>query len=120
MNIEDFRLYCLSKAAVTETFPFDQFTLVFKVGGKMFALTDVRHFEGVNLKCDPVKAIELRETYEWVKPGWHMNKTHWNTVEITWDMDDKLFLSWVDHSYDLVLASLPKKLRESITSNQHD
>lgn len=113
MNIEDFRLYCLSKTAVTEDFPFDQSTLVFKVAGKMFALTDVGSFDGVNLKCDPERALELRETYHWIRPGYHMNKNHWNTVDMAWDMDENLFLELVDHSYDLVVASLPKKLRES-------
>lgn len=111
MNIEEFRSYCLNKPAVSEEFPFDESTLVFKVAGKMFALTDVTTFESINLKCDPEKAIELREKYPVVLPGYHMNKKHWNTVEIDGSIPDQLLYSWVNHSYDLVVQSLPKKTR---------
>lgn len=111
MNIESFRSYCLSKPYVTESFPFDETTLVFKVAGKMFALTDLEGVFSVNLKCDPEKAIALREKYPCVTPGYHMNKRLWNTVLIDGTVPDDLFLSWVDHSYDLVVASLPKKFR---------
>ena len=114
MNIEEFRSYCLKKPFVTEDFPFDESTLVFKVAGKMFALTDVNSFESINLKCDPEKAIELREKYAVVIPGYHMNKKHWNTVEIDGSIKDQLIYSWLDHSYDLVLASLPKKTRAEL------
>ena len=86
MNIESFREYCLSKPGTTEGFPFDEKTLVFKVQGKMFALTDVDAFESVNLKCEPEDAVLLRETYEGVKPGYHMSKKHWNTVTIQSDV----------------------------------
>ena len=115
MNVEEFRIYCLSKAGVTEEFPFDESTLVFKVGGKMFALTGLDDPEfKVNLKCDPEWSAELRDQYESIRPGWHMNKTHWNTVHVDGSFTDELFLRLVDHSYDLVLQSLPKKLRDGI------
>ncbi len=114
MNIEDFRTYCLLKKGVTEEFPFDQNTLVYKVMGKMFAATDVNNFESVNLKCDPDLAVELRENYDFVKPGYHMNKKHWNTIEMDWQMEDKLFKEWIDHSYALVVDSLTKKLKQEL------
>ena len=107
-------MYCLSKKGVTEELPFGPDVLVFKVMGKMFALTDVDEFESVNLKCDPEKAIELREQYEFVQPGYHMNKAHWNTVEMNWDVDDQLVKSWIDDSYDLVVQKLPRKLRQEM------
>lgn len=111
MNIEALREYCISKPAVTESFPFDEKTIVFKVGGKMFALADIEDFSGANLKCDPERAMELRETYQGVRPGWHMNKLHWNTVEAYKDIDDALFYELIDHSYALVVNSLTKKAR---------
>ena len=114
MNIEEFRIYCFKKKGVSEEFPFDQNTLVFKVMGKMFALTDVNSFASVNLKCDPEKAVELRENYDFVKPGFHMNKAHWNTVEIDWRIEDSLLISWIDDSYDLVAKSLTKKQKEAL------
>lgn len=114
MNIEEYRNYCLAKKEVTEEFPFDQNTLVFKVLGKMFALTDVQDFQSVNLKCDPEKAIELRETYSFVRPGYHMNKKHWNTIDMTWELEDAQLKQWIDESYDLVVKSLPKKQQEKI------
>ncbi len=114
MNIEDFRAYCLSKKGVTEAFPFDGNTLVFKVGGKMFALLDVDTFESVNLKCDPERAIELRERYAAVEPGYHMNKKHWNTVRMDGSLPDALIREWVDDSYDLVFGKLPKQVKERI------
>lgn len=114
MNISDFRLYCLAKKGATESFPFDNKTLVFKVG-KMFALTDIEEFDGINLKCDPEKAVELRETYQGIKPGFHMNRTHWNTVSIHSDVPEKLILELIDHSYDLVVKSLTKKQRNELS-----
>ncbi len=114
MNIEDYRDYCLAKPGVTEHFPFDNRTLVFKVGGKMFALCDVDDFDGINLKCEPQRAIELREGYSGIKPGYHMSKIHWNTVAVDADVNDKLLRELIDHSYDLVFNSLTKKLREEI------
>ena len=114
MDIEAYREYCLSKKGVTEGFPFDEVVLVFKVMGKMFALTDVDQFASVNLKCDPDLAISLREQYPAVKPGYHMNKNHWNTVEMDGSIPDKLFKAWIDHSYDLIVQRLPKKLQREL------
>lgn len=111
MNIESFRSYCLKKKGVTEEFPFDENTLVFKVMGKMFALTDLDTFESVNLKCDPEKATQLREEFSSVLPGYHMNKKHWNTVLMTEGVSDRHVKEWIDDSYSLVVGSLPKKLR---------
>lgn len=114
MDIETYREYCITKPGVTEEFPFDANTLVFKVMGKMFALADVAAFESINLKCDPEKAVELREQYPGVTPGYHMNKKHWNTVQMDGSIDDNLVRELIDHSYNLVLASLPKKVREGM------
>lgn len=114
MNIEDFRSYCLSKEFVTESFPFDDKTLVFKVGGKMFALTGIENFVSANLKCDPEWSVELRETYFGIKPGFHMSKKHWNTVTVDSDVPYQLLTQLVDHSYELVYKSLTKKLRDEL------
>lgn len=114
MNITDFRAYCLAKNGVTESFPFDQTTLVFKVA-KMFALADIESFSSINLKCDPEWAIELRETYSGIQPGYHMNKKHWNTVAVNADVPEKLILELIDHSYDLVFNSLTKKQRDELS-----
>jgi predicted DNA-binding protein (MmcQ/YjbR family) len=111
MFLDDLRNHCIDKPGVTEGFPFDKSTLVFKVFGKMFALVDVDVFEAINLKCDPEKAIELRESHQGVQPGYHMNKTHWNSVYLNEDVSDQLFVELIDHSYELVYASLPKKVR---------
>jgi predicted DNA-binding protein (MmcQ/YjbR family) len=114
MDIVTFRDYCISKQGVTEEFPFGEATLVFKVHGKMFALCDVDGFESVNLKCDPEKAIELREQYSGIIPGYHMNKKHWNTVDTRGSVPEKLFRQLIDESYALVVASLPKRDREKL------
>jgi predicted DNA-binding protein (MmcQ/YjbR family) len=116
MNIEEFRDYCLSKKGVTESFPFDEETLVFKVMGKMFALCALeRNPNQVNLKCDPERSIELREEYDGlIIPGYHMNKLHWNTVMIEDNVPYDLLLELIDHSYELVVIGLPKKLREHL------
>lgn len=114
MDIEKLREYCISKKGVTEEFPFGEDTLVFKVGGKMFALTGLDGDLSINLKCDPESAIELRERYPAVQPGYHMNKTHWNTVFIDGSVSDKLVCEWIDHSYDIVVGKLPKKMREAL------
>ena len=114
MNIERYREYCLTKRGVTEDFPFDNITLVFKVGGKMFALTNVELFQSLNLKCDPERAIELRETFNAVQPGYHMSKKHWNTIRIGEDAPDQLLFELIDHSYDLVFDSLTKKVRDEL------
>jgi len=111
MHIEEYRNYCLAKKAVTESFPFDESTLVFKVAGKMFALTGVDSFEYINLKCDPERAIELRDTYHGIQPGYHMNKRLWNSVYLDQDVPNHLVYELIDHSYDLIVASLTKKVR---------
>ncbi len=114
MNIEEFRNYCLAKAGVTEEFPFGENTLVYKVMGKMFTLADVDLFESINLKCLPEKAVELREKYAGVTPGYHMNKKHWNTVMMDGSIPDKLIYEWIDESYRLVATGLPKKVQEEL------
>jgi predicted DNA-binding protein (MmcQ/YjbR family) len=119
MNLETFYEYCLSKNGVTEHFPFDEETLVFKVGGKMFALSSLTQWEkgipSVNLKCNPEYAEELRAQYDDIKPGWHMSKIHWNTIEINRDVPDSLVKDLIDHSYELVFKSLTKKLQTEIS-----
>ncbi|AZQ62577.1 MmcQ/YjbR family DNA-binding protein [Flammeovirga pectinis] len=117
MNIEDYRSHCLKKKGVTEEFPFDESTLVFKVKGKVFALTNVDDFQSFNVKCDPEKAIDLRERYAGVKPGFHMNKKHWNTISVYSDFNDDQMYEALDHSYDLVFSKLPKKVREELTDD---
>jgi predicted DNA-binding protein (MmcQ/YjbR family) len=114
MNIESFREFCLSLPATDEKMPFDQETLVFTVMDKMFALTNIEKFESVNLKCDPEEAIRLREMYTAVLPGWHMNKKHWNTVQLDGSIDDSQLISWIKHSYDCVVKSLPKKVQNEL------
>jgi len=102
MDIESLREYCISKKGVTESFPFGDDTLVFKTGGKIFALVNLDGNLSINLKCDPVLAIDLRERYSSVTMGYHMNKKHWNTVLLDGSVPDKEILSWIDHSYDLI------------------
>ena len=116
MDIESYRTYCLAKKGVTEELPFDENTLVFKVMGKMFALTDIDAFASVNLKCDPELAVELRDRYPSVLPGYHMNKKHWNTIVIEGLVSDKQILEWIDHSYDLVVDGLTNKLKDELKS----
>lgn len=116
MNIEEFRTYCLSKKSVTESFPFDKETLVFKVMGKMFALTGLEYNPSkTNLKCDPERSIELREQFpDQIYPGYHMDKKHWNTVEIEGNLPPALIVELIDHSYDLVVKGLTKKLQAEL------
>lgn len=114
MHIEELRDYCISLPAVTEEFPFDNDTLVFKVAGKMFALTSLSNPVSVNLKCEPEKAVEYRSTYNAVSPGYHMSKIHWNTVQFNNDVEDALLLQMVLDSYRLVVQGLPKKIREAL------
>jgi len=115
MNIEQFRNYCLSKKHVTESFPFDEVTLVFKVANKMFALAGLEHHPStVNLKCDPEKAIELRAQYSDVIEGFHMSKKHWNTITIEGNLSNKLIEELIDHSYNLVVNGLTKKLHKEL------
>jgi len=120
MHIELFRDFCLSLKGTTEEFPFDESTLVFKVGGKIFALTDIDLFNSVNLKCDPETAIELRERYSSVLPGYHMNKKHWNTVLTDGSIPDNLMLEWVKDSYELVVSGLPGKKSRNIKESDPD
>lgn len=115
MNIESLRAYCLAKPAVEETLPFGPDTLVYKVGGKMFLLTGLdREPLSFNVKCDPDLAEELRERYEAVQPGYHMNKKHWNTITVDGTVSAKLMREWIDHSYNLVVDSLPAKLKATL------
>lgn len=115
MNIETLREYCISKKAVTEDFPFGETTLVFRVKEKIFLLVslDANPLQ-FNAKCEPEKAIELREEYAAIKPGYHMNKKHWNTVIIDGSISSKLIKEMIDDSYNLIVQSLPKKLREEL------
>ncbi|MCW2118128.1 MmcQ/YjbR family DNA-binding protein [Flavobacterium sp. 7A] len=118
MNLENYYEYCLSKKGVTEHFPFDENTLVFKVGGKMFALSSLSQWEQeipkVNLKCNPERAQELRAEYDSIVPGYHMSKVHWNTIAINQEVQDVLVKELIDHSYELVIGSLTKKLRNEL------
>lgn len=114
MDFEAFVEHCLAKKGVKEDFPFGPNTLVFKVMDKMFALADVEEFQSINLKCDPERAVELREEYDGIIPGYHMNKKHWNTVTTDGTIRDKLMIELIDHSYELVAKSLSKKLRNEL------
>lgn len=121
MNLEDFREFCLSFNGVTEDFPFDdEKTLAFKVMDKIFAITDVDEFDGINLKCDPVKAAMLRDLYEDVKPGYHMNKKHWNTVNPQGKLDDEIIKEWIKDSYNLVVEGLARKKQKKLEKMSDD
>ncbi|WP_031527054.1 MmcQ/YjbR family DNA-binding protein [Dyadobacter crusticola] len=118
MNLETLREFCLKQPGVTEELPFGPDTLVFKVKGKVFLLTSLDSPQlGFNVKCDPEKAAELREQYPDVQPGYHMNKKHWNTVNVTGSISSELLFEWVKDSYNLVVASLPKKEREGLVAH---
>ncbi|PBJ13103.1 MmcQ/YjbR family DNA-binding protein [Flavobacterium sp. ACN6] len=118
MNLETFYEYCLSKKGSSEHFPFDEDTLVFKVGGKIFALSSLSQWEksepAVNLKCDPERAQELRGEYDEIQPGFHMSKVHWNTIALNGNLSDKFVKELIDHSYELVFKSLTKKIQNEI------
>ena len=115
MTKEDIRSYCLSKRGAAKSYPFDKVTAVYKVGNKMFALSsDLGEDVKINLKCDPMYALELRMIYESVIPGYHMSKRHWNTVTCNREVEDALVQEWIDDSYALVFASLTKKLQKEI------
>ena len=119
MNIDDLRTHCLSKKATTESFPFDEDTLVFKVLGKMFVLAPLEEWEKgeacINLKCDPEYTEELRETYQSIYPGPYVSNKHWNTISIyTGELKPEFILALIDHSYDMVLKGMTKKLRETL------
>jgi len=114
MTLDHFREYCLSFKGTTEELPFDENTLVFKVLGKMFALCNMMSFEFTNLKCDPEKAVNLREEHTEVTPAWHMNKKHWNSVSFIGDLSDQQIENWIEDSYNLVVKNMPKTLREQL------
>lgn len=114
MDIETFRQHCLALPGVTEDTPFGPDVLAFRVGGKIFALCDLNHFSTVNLKCDPDRAVELREQHSGIVPGYHMNKKHWNTVDTTGSVAHTLLKELIEHSYHLVRQSLTQKEREKL------
>ncbi|SHO65016.1 MmcQ/YjbR family DNA-binding protein [Algoriphagus zhangzhouensis] len=114
MTLEYFRDYCLAKPGVTEDTPFDEKTLCFRVGGKIFSITDMEVFEYINLKSDSEYSEELRERYPGITPGYHMNKKLWNSVSVLGNVPDQLILDLADQSYELIFASLPKKLQAEI------
>lgn len=117
MDVETYRELCLSQAGAEESFPFDEHTLVFKVMGKMFALIGLqRDPPQTNLKCDPEKALELRESHHQIIPGYHMSKKHWNTVFLEDGLEDALIIELVQHSYELVVSKLTKKLKAELAA----
>lgn len=117
MNAEVLRTHCLQKKGVEEGLPFGPDTLVYKVGGKLFLLISLNSVPlQFNVKCDPVMAIDLREQYNCVLPGYHMNKKHWNTVIADGTVPDKALLQWVEDSYALVYQSLPQKIKQQLLS----
>ena len=122
MNLQQFYEYCLSKKGVTEHFPFDEDTLVFKVGGKMFCLSSIKDWENgnpsLNLKCDPEHAEELRAQYDAINPGYHMSKVHWNTIDFNSDVSDKMMCELINESYDLVFKSLTKKIQTEVLESE--
>ena len=114
MNNEEIREYCLSKAGVTESLPFNDTALVFKVAGRIFAILDLSEDgRGISLKCDPELAIELREHHPEVTPAWHLNKTHWNGVDIKGSVHDNQIIEWIDHSYDLINTAQTKPIKRN-------
>ncbi len=119
MNIEELRDHCLLKPAVTEGFPFGEDTLVFKVAGKIFLITSFQEGDRFNVKCDPELAVELRERYTEVQPGYHMNKKMWNTVFMNGSLTRKQLLEMVDHSYNMVIMGLPKKIQAEIADGNY-
>lgn len=119
MNIEQLQTYCISKNEVNGEFPFDEHTLAFKVLDKVFALVSLQKWEAgqkaINLKCDPDYAEELRAEYDAIQPGYHMNKKHWNTIDLTTDeISPKFLTALIDHSYDMVVKGMTKKMRDSL------
>lgn len=120
MNIEELHSFCLQQKGTTEHFPFDDVTLVFKVMGKMYALISLKSWENgeqkINLKCNPERAIDLRNEFEGINAGWHMNKKHWNTVTINQDVSDKTVFELINHSYELVVKGLTRKLQNELKS----
>ncbi len=113
MDIETYRTHCLKKPGVSESFPFDPYTLVYKVGGKIFTLANIENFERINVKCAPEKAIALRNKYPGIIPAWHMNKKHWNTIYLE-GFGQEVLKGWIDHAYERVVAQMPLKKREAL------
>ena len=122
MNLELLHQFCLSKKQATEHFPFDSDTLVFKIGGKMFALVSLEAFESgkpaISLKCEPEKAQELRAQFDDIQPGYHLSKVHWNTIQINKQVGNKMIFELIDHSYELVFNSLTKKIQNDILNQE--
>ncbi len=117
MNVEEIREFCLSFVGATESFPFDDTTLVFKVAGKMFALLSLEDDKSVSLKCDPERAMRLREHYPAIRPARYMSKKYWIMVGYDRVRDDEL-KDWIAHSYDEVVAKLPRKDREQLEEKE--
>lgn len=117
MNVEQFRAYCLQKKHAEESLPFDDTTLVFKLNNKIFALLSLKpeRSDSCNLKCDPERAIALRNEFNSIVPGYHMNKKHWNTIEFNKEVEDQLIFDLIDHSYELVFKSFSKKVQKEIS-----
>lgn len=115
MNLEDIYSHCIIKPFVQEDFPFDDKTLVFKISGKIFLLIDSKNPISINVKCDPEKAIELRERFEGIQPGYHMNKKHWITINLNVGVPRPIIEACIDESYNLVYHSLSKKIRDQLS-----
>ncbi len=118
MDLELVREYCLKKPGVTESLPFDEDTPVYKVMGKIFLISNLNPPFSINIKCDPEKAVEIREKYDSVTPGYHMNKTHWNTVLLDSLIPDKYILEWIDDSYNLIVSGLKKSDKEKLSKHK--
>ncbi|MGI6478605.1 MAG: MmcQ/YjbR family DNA-binding protein [Salinivirgaceae bacterium] len=119
LNVETIREYCIQKPFTTEEFPFDDVTLIFKVGGKMFAMIPLDEPRLViSLKCSPERSVELREKYDSIQPAYHMNKRHWNMIFIDGSVPKKLIVELIDHSYDLVFNKLPRKKQSELKNDQ--
>jgi len=114
MNLEKVRIYCLSKKGVKESLPFDDVSPVYKVMGKIFLILSINIPHSINVKCEPEKAVELRERFDAVIPGYHMNKIHWNTVLLDGSVPDELIYEWIDHSYLLIIKSLKKSFQDEL------
>lgn len=115
VSLEEIRSYCLLKREVSEDLPFDDTTLVFRVYGKIFLLTNIESAASINLKCEPSLAIELREKYPEITPGYHMNKRHWNTLSLGGGLNTKLIFELIDHSYNMVVKTLPKSVQHALS-----
>jgi predicted DNA-binding protein (MmcQ/YjbR family) len=114
MVLKEFKKYCKSFIGVTEEYPFDETTLVYKIKGKMFTLTDINTFNMISVKCDPDDAQIIRQMFESVIPGYHLNKEHWNSIKIDGRIPDTLLKEWIEDSYNLVVQSLPKKIQKEL------